>query len=52
MKNVMFWIMCITIIGAVLYLPMKCTRKLSYEWFYKDMVQETVKEMVKPQTLK
>lgn len=27
-------------------------KKISYEWWYKDMVRETVKGMVKPEYLK
>ncbi len=26
-------------------------KKLSYEWWYEDMVQETIREMVKPEYL-
>ena len=37
---------------AILWGSYWITKKLSYEWWYEDMVQETVREMVKPEYLK
>lgn len=41
----------IAAIGGGIYGCNAIAKKLSYEWWYEDMVEQTVREMVKPEHL-
>lgn len=41
----------ICLIGALIFECYWIAKKVSYEWWYEDMVQETVRDMVKPEYL-
>jgi uncharacterized protein YneF (UPF0154 family) len=44
-------IIVICLMGGLIFGSYWIAKKLSYEWWYEDMVQGTVREMVKPEYL-
>ena len=52
MKNIVMFVGATLLICAMIYGLYWVTKTVSYEVFYEDMVQETVREMVKPEHLK
>lgn len=52
MKNAMGIVFGLVLTAAIFYGLFWVTKTLSYQIFYKDMVMETVKDMVKPEALK
>jgi hypothetical protein len=50
--NVIGAIIVIILLLVVVYFMWGCERKVNFSYGYKDMVRETVREMVKPEALK
>lgn len=48
----LYWFVGIVIVLSLLFGGWYLKRKINYELLYKNMVQETVREMVKPEALK
>lgn len=51
MKNIITWLMLIVASCALLYGMYWLAKTCSYFFFYEDMVQGTIREMVKPEYL-
>lgn len=52
MKSVLLWIAGIALIGAFLFGSFWLAKHGSYALWYEDMVKETIREMVKQESLK
>jgi uncharacterized membrane protein YccF (DUF307 family) len=52
MKQLLATLATIALIIGIIYGSYWVVKNLSYLFFYEDMVQETIKEMVKPEYLK
>lgn len=57
-KNVKIFVTFVTVVVTIILIPLliwimaNTAKYLSYEWFYEDMVKETIQEMVKDSALK
>jgi len=52
MKNVLIWIVGVALICGAIYGCYWIAKKTSYFFFYETFVQQTIREMVKPESLK
>lgn len=52
MKKTLIVLTIAAFLITVIYIVFLTTRKISYEIFYEDLVQETVQDMVKSESLK
>ena len=52
MKELFLWIAGALFICAIIYSAYWIAKTVSYQIFYKDMVEQTVRNMVKPEYLK
>lgn len=52
MNKVMISLVILVLLFVIIYGGFLLTRKISYEIFYEDLVQQTIKDMVKPEYLR
>lgn len=52
MKETVLKILLVIVVIGCVYGLMKFGKWASFNWFYKDMVRQTVEEMVQPSALK
>lgn len=52
MKNIMVWLLLAALVAFGMYGMVWIGKHLSYSWFYENLVQQTVKEMVREEALK
>ena len=52
MKLVAFGVVGIALVGGMIYGSYWIAKTVSYSFFYESMVEQTVREMVKPEYLK
>ena len=56
MKNIIkggaIILLTVVITGGFIYGSYWVAKKMSYKWWYEDMVKQTITEMVKPEALK
>jgi hypothetical protein len=52
MKKIVIMLLALVIVFAIIYGCYWLAKNLSYAFFYEDMVQRTIVQMVKPEALK
>ena len=50
--NFLAVVLLVVLLSGIAYVSLTMGKQLSYNWFYKSMVEKTVKELVKQEALK
>jgi FtsZ-interacting cell division protein ZipA len=51
-KNILYFVLVAVFIIAILYFGIWIKKNVNYNFFYRDVVKQTIREMVKPEYLK